>query len=278
MLSPSFPPFLLLIAIFSLVFLWGLSCSRIVRPVLRLAFWWERVSLHLDYVENSSRQDWNHVNGGNNGVFKGPSGEWAPLMGPALSSKYKVTSDKHGEEGRRALRGGGRLPAGLSRIPFDSVRGVFWILLVKQRENSYFLCMRALNTIYTVREREGERGKKVFYFLVCLEKPLRRHLKKFRNSVCVTPCKWFSFGALRGHATNQHVVPTSLCYNLKWKLFPNWKQDLFSARAFCFTPKISRLPQDIFHASSHLFSTHRFQTFWECLQGSAVVILLKRFA
>lgn len=104
--------------------------------------------------------------------------------------------------------------------------------------------------LYCERERR-RKGKKVFYFLVCLEKPLRRHLKKFRNSVCVTPCKWFSFGALRGHATNQHVVPTSLCYNLKWKLFPNWKQDLFLARAFCFTPKISHLPPDSFHASSH---------------------------
>ncbi len=197
----------------------------------------------------------------------------APLMGPALSSEYKVTSDKHGEEGRRAQRGGGCLPAGLSRIPFDSERGVFWILLVRQRENSYFFVYGGLWTLFILWERERERGrkgKKVFYFLVCLEKPLRRHLKKFRNSVCVTPCKWFSFGALRGHATNQHVVPTSLCYNLKWKLFPNWKQDLFLARAFCFTPKISRLPPD----SSRFFSTHRFQTFWECLQYYSNILLM----
>lgn len=67
-------------------------------------------SLHLEYMENSSRQDWSHVNGGNNGVFKGPSGEWAPLMGPALSSEYKVTSDKHGWEGRSAQREEGGSP------------------------------------------------------------------------------------------------------------------------------------------------------------------------
>lgn len=82
------------------------------------------------------------MNGGNNGVFKGPSGEWAPLMGPALSSEYKVTSDKHGEEERSAQREeGGRLPAGLSRSPPNSVRGVFWILLVRQRERipSFFV-------------------------------------------------------------------------------------------------------------------------------------------
>lgn len=103
------------------------------------------------------------MNGGNNGVFKGPSGEWAPLMGPALSSEYKVTSDKHGKEGRRAQKGGGRLPAGLSCIPLDSVRGVFWILLVRQRERiPSFLCMEDSNTIYTVREREGEKGKRCF--------------------------------------------------------------------------------------------------------------------
>lgn len=51
------------------------------------------------------------MNGGNNGVFKGPSGEWAPLMGPALSSEYKVTSDKHGEE-----RGGERKKEGVASL------------------------------------------------------------------------------------------------------------------------------------------------------------------
>lgn len=140
-------------------------------------------------------------------------------------------------------------------------RGLLDPISETERENSYFLCMEG-SEHYLYCEREGGgKGKKVFYFLVCLEKPLRRHLKKFRNLVFVTPCKWFSFGAPRGHTTNQHVVPTSLLYNLKWKLFPNWKQGLFLARAFCFTPKISRLPPDIFHASSHQFSTHRFQTF-----------------
>jgi len=164
---PPFHLFFQLITIFSLVFLWGLSCSCIVQPVLRLVFWWERDSLHLDYVENSSRQDWNHVNGGNNGVFKGPPGEWTPLMGPALSSEYKVTSDKHGEEGRRAQKGGGRLPAGLSCIPLDSVRGVFWILLVRQRERIprfFFVCMEdSEHYLYCEREgRRGKRGKKCF--------------------------------------------------------------------------------------------------------------------
>lgn len=103
------------------------------------------------------------MNGGNNGVFKGPSGEWAPLMCPALSSEYKVTSDKHGEEGRRAQRGGGRLPAGLSCIPLDSVRGVFWILLVRQRERiPSFLCMEG-SEHYLYCEREGGgKGKKCF--------------------------------------------------------------------------------------------------------------------
>lgn len=122
------------------------------------------------------------MNGGNNGVFKGPSGEWAPLMGPALSSEYKVTSDKHGEEGRRAKRGGGRLPAGLSRIPFDSVRGVFWILLVRQRERIPIFCVwRALNTIYTVREREGERGKKSVLFLGLSRKASKEAFKEIQE-------------------------------------------------------------------------------------------------
>lgn len=121
------------------------------------------------------------MNGGNNGVFKGPSGEWAPLMGPALSSEYKVTSDKHGEEGRRALRGGGRLPAGLSRIPFDSVRGVFWILLVRQRENSYFLCMEG-SEHYLYCEREGGRkGEKSVLFLGLSRKASKEAFKEIQE-------------------------------------------------------------------------------------------------
>lgn len=163
------------------MFLWGLSCSCIVWPVLRLVFWWERVSLHLDYVENSSRQDWNHVNGGNNGVFKGPSGEWAPLMGPALSSEYKVTSDKHGEEGRRAKRGGGRLPAGLSRIPFVYVRGVFWILLVRQKENSYFFVYGGLWTLFILWERGRGKGEKSVLFLGLSRKASKEAFKEIQE-------------------------------------------------------------------------------------------------
>lgn len=123
------------------------------------------------------------MNGGNNGVFKGPPGEWAPLMGPALSSEYKVTSDKHGEEGRRAQRGGGRLPAGLSRIPFDSVRGVFWILLVRQRERiPIFLCMEGSeHYLYCERRREGERGKKSVLFLGLSRKASKEAFKEIQE-------------------------------------------------------------------------------------------------
>ncbi len=157
-------------------------------------------------------------------------------------------------------------------------RGLLDPISETEREFLFFV-YGGLWTLFILWERGREKGEKnVFYFLVCLEKASKEAFKEIQEFGLCHPLQWFSFGALRGHATNQHVVPTSLCYNLKWKLFPNWKQDLFLARAFCFTPKISRLPQDIFHTSSHLFSTHRFQTFWECLQGSAVVTLLKRFA
>jgi len=107
-------------------------------------------------------------------------------MGPALSSEYKVTSDKHGEEGRRAQKGGGRLPAGLSCIPLDSVRGVFWILLVRQRERIprfFFVCVwRTRNTIYTVREREGGgKGEKSVLFLGLSRKASKEAFKEIQE-------------------------------------------------------------------------------------------------
>lgn len=56
------------------------------------------------------------MNKGNNRVFKGPAGEWVPLMGSALSSEYKVTSDKHGKRGGEK-RTGPSTPCRISHIP-----------------------------------------------------------------------------------------------------------------------------------------------------------------
>lgn len=87
-----------------------------------------------------------------------------------------------GREGRRAQKGGGRLPSGLSCIPLDSVRGVFWILLVRQRERiPSFLCMED-SEHYLYCEREGGgKGEKSVLFLGLSRKASKEAFKEIQE-------------------------------------------------------------------------------------------------
>lgn len=139
---------------------------------------------------------------------------WWALLCPA-STKLHLTNTGRGEESpkRRAPT-----PCRISHIPLASLgEGLLDPISKTGREFQYFV-YGGFWTLFILWENGKGGRKKMFYFSVCLKTPLRRHLKKFRDLVHVTPCKWFSLGAPKGHSTNQHVSLTSLCSSVSYFL------------------------------------------------------------